>query len=138
MKKPSVPTIGLNESKLGIAAPPWLGQQMMDTVGRRQAEMALSLGVLYPPDDALKIQLVDQVVAFDQVREIARTEAARWGAIPPQARLASKLLVREERLDALRSNIDKDVEHFVAFVTDEKVQKNLSGYLEMLAKKSKQ
>jgi Delta3-Delta2-enoyl-CoA isomerase len=131
------PTIGLNESNLGIAAPSWLAQQMIDTVGRRQAEIGLSLGTLYTPDVALKIQLVDAVVSPDQVRPTALEKAKKWGSIPAQARVASKQLVRKERLDTLRANIEQDINHFVGFVTDERVQKNLSAYVQMLAKKGK-
>lgn len=131
------PTIGLNESKLGIAAPPWLAQQMIDTVGRRQAELALSQGTLYSAEEALGIHLVDEVVAKDQVRVRALAEAAQWVAIPAQARVASKQLVRKQRLDTLRDSIELDVNNFAGFITDAKVQRGLAAYLEMLTKKRK-
>lgn len=131
------PTIGLNESKLGIAAPSWLAQQMIDTVGRRQAEFALSLGNLYSSEQALDIMLVDEVVAKDKVRARAVAEAAKWVAIPAHARVASKQLIRKHRLDTLRANIEEDVDHFVGFITNGKVQKNLSSYLETLVKKKR-
>jgi 3,2-trans-enoyl-CoA isomerase len=87
--------IGLNESQLGIVAPPWLGQQMIDTVGRRETEKALALGTLYAPSEALAIQLVDEVVDQQQVREAAVRAASQWAKIPPPARVASKLLLRK-------------------------------------------
>jgi 3,2-trans-enoyl-CoA isomerase len=88
--------IGLNESQLGIVAPPWLGQQMMDTVGRREAEKALALGTLYTPKEALSIQLIDEVVEQGQVRDRALQAAQQWSKIPSTARVASKLLIRQE------------------------------------------
>ena len=88
--------IGLNESQLGIVAPPWLGQQMIDTVGRREAEKALALGTLYDPHAALATMLIDEVVEQDQVRERAIQVAKMWASVPPVARVASKLLIRKE------------------------------------------
>ena len=48
-------SIGLNESQLGIVAPPWLCQMYIDTIGLRQAELALLEGTLWSPQDALKM-----------------------------------------------------------------------------------
>jgi 3,2-trans-enoyl-CoA isomerase len=131
------PSIGLNESKLGIAAPPWLAQQMIDTVGRRRAEVALQLGLMYSSEDALEIELVDEVVTKNDVRQRAEEAAFEFAQIPPQARVASKMLIRKERIDSLKANQQQDTAHFVGFITHEKVQKNLSAYLEMLASKKK-
>ena len=61
IKTPTAPTIGLNESQLGIVAPPWLAQQYIDTIGCRRAEVALQLGTLYQPEQALEIGLVDHL-----------------------------------------------------------------------------
>jgi Delta3-Delta2-enoyl-CoA isomerase len=130
------PKIGLNETKLGIVAPPWLAQQMIDCVGVRQAELSLSLGTLYTPEEAQQIHLVDQIVPLSEVRTVAHAEAQKWGTtIPPQARVASKLLIRQPHLDKLTTNAEQDIEHFVQFITNPKVQQTISRYLEMLAKK---
>jgi 3,2-trans-enoyl-CoA isomerase len=131
------PTIGLNESKLGIVAPPWLGQQMVDTIGRRQAELSLALGTLYSPEEALKIGLVDLVVPQDQVEAKASEAALQWAKIPAQARVASKRMIRKDRLDRLKASRSQDVEHFANFVITEQVQDSLTAYLDMLAKKGK-
>jgi 3,2-trans-enoyl-CoA isomerase len=131
------PTIGLNESKLGIVAPPWLGQQLVDTVGRRNAELSLALGTLYSPEEALKIGLVDLVVPQDQVEAKASEAALQWAKIPAQARVASKRMIRKDRIDRLKASRSQDVEHFANFVITEQVQNSLTAYLEMLAKKSK-
>jgi Delta3-Delta2-enoyl-CoA isomerase len=131
------PKIGLNETKLGIVAPPWLAQQMIDCVGVRQAELSLSLGTLYSPEEALNIHLVDCVVPLDEVRAKAVIEAKKFGSIPQHARVASKMLIREPHLEKLTANADQDVDHFVGFVTNKKVQQNISAYLELLSKKRK-
>ena len=131
------PTIGLNESKLGIVAPPWLGELMVNTIGHRAAEKSLALGLLYSPEEALKIGLVDEVVPRANVLPRAVEEAGVWAKIPAQARVASKTLTRKKQIDHLLATRQKDVDHFCNFVNDESVQRNLTMYLEMLKKKSK-
>ena len=131
------PSIGLNESRLGIVAPPFLARQFLDTIGQRQAELGLSLGTLYTSEQALKIGLVDQVVTGDQVRETALSTAAEWTKIPAVARVDSKILMRGKALEELKSTRQKDVDDFVRFITSEPAQKGLSAYLEMMAKRRK-
>lgn len=54
----------------------------MNTIGHRAAEHALQLGMLFPPTEALKVGLVDEVVPEDQVHSKARSVMAKWLAIP--------------------------------------------------------
>jgi len=54
--------IGLNETQLGIVAPYWFRDSMINTVGTRQTEMALQLGTLFSSEEALNIGLVDEVI----------------------------------------------------------------------------
>jgi 3,2-trans-enoyl-CoA isomerase len=131
------PTIGLNETKLGIVAPPWLAQLMILTVGHREAEKGLSLGLLYSPEEALQIGLVDQVVPKSEVMKRAKEEALKWNKIPPQARVATKQLTRKKQLDHLLATRQDDIDHFCGFVNDKTVQRNIAMYLESLKKKSK-
>ncbi|CAG02069.1 unnamed protein product [Tetraodon nigroviridis] len=55
-------SIGLNETQLGIVAPFWFRDTMMNTVGHRSTEIALQLGQLYSPAEALETGLVDKLV----------------------------------------------------------------------------
>ncbi len=161
-KKQHIPTIGLNETKLGIAAPPWMGQLMVNTIGFRPAERALALGTLFSPKDALDIGLVDVVVGghtnhddvsngilqqllppflHDQITEPviqnAFQEALTYAKIPPQARWASKQITRSQFLMDMEAKRDVDREHFCGFIRLDAVQKNLSAYVEALKKRSK-
>jgi len=130
-------TIGLNESRVGIVAPPWLARMMVDTVGRRPAELALALGTLFEPEEALEANLVDRLAPPGEVRRVANDVAvSQFLKIPPPARVASKMLMRKQRLDELVETRQQDVDHFVNFITDEGTQKNLGAYLAMLAKKA--
>lgn len=130
--------IGLNESLLGIVAPPWLGQQYIDTIGHRKAELALSLGTLYSPEEALEIGLVDEVAVHDgDVVDVAKQRAREWIRIPRQARSGAKDLTRGRQIQYLIDNREADIDHFCSFVTQDKVQKSLGMYIEQLSKKKK-
>jgi 3,2-trans-enoyl-CoA isomerase len=126
--------IGLNESLLGIAAPPWLAQQMMDTVGSRVAELSLWRGTLYAPEQALAIGLVDEL--HENPREWAlQLAVSEFQKIPRQARAASKTLTRQKRLEHFQRERQADLEDFVNFITQDAVQTQLRGYLQQLAAK---
>ena len=163
-KKRHVPTIGLNETRLGIAAPPWMGQLMVRTIGFRQAELALAMGTLFPPDEALGVGLVDGVVkadsmhshgdsveqglkallpsaiegqASDPLMQQAYNQAKTFAKIPPQARVASKMVTREDHIADIIEKRNADNDHFCGFVTQDAVQSNLTAYVEALKTKGK-
>jgi 3,2-trans-enoyl-CoA isomerase len=127
--------IGLNESLLGIAAPPWLGQQYMDTIGHRRAELALSLGTLYSPQEAMDIGLVDKLITDGDVVDAAMKEALKWIKIPMEARVGAKELTRGRQIQNLVQNRQADTDQFLAFVTKDSVQKSLGMYIEQMKKK---
>jgi Delta3-Delta2-enoyl-CoA isomerase len=129
------PTTGLNESQFGIVAPPWLAEMMASTIGHRDTEKALALGTLYSPEEALRIRLIDEVVPQEGVLAKAEQEAIKWAKIPPQARVASKMLMRQKKLLHLQVNRQEDIDSFVTFVTTDRVQEALGIYLDSLKKK---
>jgi len=128
-------TIGLNETLFGIAAPPWLGQLMIRTIGFRKAEEALALGKLFSPEEALHLGLVDKIVPNDLVLDRCQDTAAYWAKIPAQARVASKMLARKEYIDDLILKRELDNQHFCAFIQNDAVQAGLGAYLNSLRNK---
>lgn len=162
---PPPPAIGFNETRLGIAAPPWMGKMLVRTIGWRRAELALALGTLFPPDEALGIGLVDAVVpprtstSADEADDDAwldllpsairgrasdpallrkaYAQASIYAKIPHQARVASKLVTREEHIHDMIAKRENDTDHFCEFVTQEAVQRILKGYVESMKKKGK-
>ncbi|XP_076609750.1 enoyl-CoA delta isomerase 1, mitochondrial [Chaetodon auriga] len=128
-------TIGLNETQLGIVAPFWFKDTMINTVGHRTTEIALELGLLYKPSEALTVGLVDQLVPEDQVLTTATQTMTKWLSIPDHARQITKSMMRKPVIDKLMSNREADIHHFVSFITKESIQKSLGMYLEMLKKR---
>ncbi|XP_072549004.1 enoyl-CoA delta isomerase 1, mitochondrial-like [Salminus brasiliensis] len=127
--------IGVNEAQLGIVAPFWLKDCMVNTVGHRVAELSVQYGVTYSPQDALKIGLVDQVVQEDKILGTATETMTKWFAIPDHARQISKTLIRKPTMDRLLANREADAKNFASFVTKDSIQKSLGTYLAKLKEK---
>ncbi|XP_026973592.1 enoyl-CoA delta isomerase 1, mitochondrial [Sagmatias obliquidens] len=127
--------IGLNETLLGIVAPFWFKDTLVNTIGHRASEQALQLGLLFLPAEALQVGLVDQVVPEDQVLSTALSVMARWMAIPDHARQLTKNMMRKTTVDRLVKQRDADIQNFVSFISRDSIQKSLQMYLEKLKQK---
>nr|CAD7397419.1 unnamed protein product [Timema poppensis] len=129
-------TIGLNETQLGIIAPRWFQDTMLNTIPRRQAELALTTGRMFSTEEALNVGLIDEV-ATNKSDAIAKAESFlnNIAKIPASACQQTKLQFRKEALDNLKNNLDSDLQIFVGFLETPKIQKSLELYLESLKKK---
>ena len=58
---------------------------MINTIGFSETERALKLGKLYSSDDALRVNLVDEVVPETDVIEAARRAVAQYLSIPGES-----------------------------------------------------
>jgi len=131
-------TIGLNETQLGIVAPYWFKDIMVQTVGDRQTEIALMLGTLFSTDKALSIGLIDQLVSNkEEALEEASKIVLSLMKIPSEARHISKMLMRQDLYDRLANNRDEDIDRFTTFITQPVIQKPMGMYLEALKNKKK-
>ncbi|KAI5623088.1 enoyl-CoA delta isomerase 1, mitochondrial, partial [Silurus asotus] len=124
--------IGLNEAQLGIVAPFWFKDTMVNTVGFRTTELSLQFGLMYSPSDALKIGLVDQVVPEEKVLSTATETITKWLAIPDHAREISKSMMRKPTVDRLLASRESDIKNFVNFISKDSIQKSLGFYMNSL------
>ncbi|XP_038676185.1 enoyl-CoA delta isomerase 1, mitochondrial [Scyliorhinus canicula] len=124
--------IGLNETKLGIVAPFWFKDTMMNIIGKRATERSLQLGIMYSASEALQNGLVDQLVVQDKIMPTALSVMSEWLAIPDHARQITKSMMRKPTLDRLLTNRESDIQNFVNFISKDSIQKSLQLYLEML------
>lgn len=126
-------SIGLNETKLGIIAPKWFQDSMINTIGYRQAELALTRGTLFTPQEALKIGLVDEL-ASSKEDAIAKGEKflQSFKGVPGEARQITKQGLRKDALEWLEQNREWDTTVFINFIQLEKVQTGLDRYVQSL------
>ena len=99
-------TIGLNETQLGIVAPYWFKDTMVNTIGTRQTELALMMGTLFTSEQALGIGLVDEVHnEHEAVLAAATKKALQLSKIPKEARHITKMLMRQPTIDKLPTEL---------------------------------
>ncbi|KAG6444685.1 hypothetical protein O3G_MSEX003507 [Manduca sexta] len=130
-------TIGLNETALGIVAPRWFMDTMSNTVSRREAELALTTARMFSVDEALKEGLVDET-ATDKADAVEKCKKflKRFERIPALARGITKQRYREPALNWLSANREQDLNEFMAFLQNPKVQQSLEMYIQNLKKKA--
>jgi 3,2-trans-enoyl-CoA isomerase len=116
----------------GIKAPFWFCDTMINTIGYRETEKALQLGKLYSDIEALKINLVDEIVEVSEVVPRAEEQIKIWLKIPVVARELTKSSMRRDIISKLLSQREADTNEFVDFTTKEYVQRSLGAYLESL------
>lgn len=92
-------TIGLNETKLGLVAPPWFISTMMNVIGRRQTELALTSGRMFTTEEASKIGLIDEIAENSEEAMIkCRAFLQLFEKISPSARAATKNMIRKKTI----------------------------------------
>jgi Delta3-Delta2-enoyl-CoA isomerase len=92
--------MGVNEVQVGIVMPALIHAAVKRLVGAREAERLCVGGLLISMDEALRIGLVDEVAAPDDVvpRAVARCEALL--ALPPTAMTETRKLCRADLAEA--------------------------------------
>ncbi|RMZ93199.1 enoyl- delta isomerase mitochondrial [Brachionus plicatilis] len=129
--------IGLNETLLGIKAPFWFRDTMINTIGYRETEKALQLGKLYSSEEALAVNLVDELADSKDLITKAEEQMSKWCAIPTVARELTKSSMRRDTLSKLIAQREADTQSFIEFTQRDSIQKSLRMYLESLKKPKK-
>ncbi|XP_032677224.1 enoyl-CoA delta isomerase 1, mitochondrial-like isoform X2 [Odontomachus brunneus] len=126
-------SIGLNETQLGLVAPKWFRDIYISLLGYRQAEIALLKGLLFKPEKALEIGLVDEL-AKDKTDAIEKCKnyILSFENIPQLGRGLSKLELRKDLIEWFNKNKEIDTEQFVNTLQLPKIQAGLKLYIEYL------
>ena len=66
---------------------------MLNTIGHRETEKALQLGTLYSAEDALRINLVDELAEPDKVLLQAEEHMKKWLQIPSKILTSNFILI---------------------------------------------
>lgn len=128
--------IGLNEIQVGVALPRILVMLLGKLLPRRHAEVSLTQGILYSPEDALKINLIDEI-ADDKQNAMVKCEnfLNRTTKIPADAWKQTRSSIRKTEVDYMRNNKAKDIEEFVRSVQTAEAQNSIKMYFEGLKNK---
>ncbi|KAK5642512.1 hypothetical protein RI129_008679 [Pyrocoelia pectoralis] len=128
--------IGLNELRLGITFPNWIINIMSNTIGFREAELALLAGRLFKTDEALKVGLVDEDASD---RDVALKKAnaffEKLETTPSLARIHTTSILRNRVLEDMQRNMNIHVESALFEMLHPTVQTQIELHLCNLKKK---
>lgn len=100
--------IGLNETQLGIGLPPVVTEPLRLAVPASSLVPLALQGLLVAPGEALRMGLVDELCAADQVLPRALARADELGRIPPAAFAQVKAALRQPARMAIEAARDRD------------------------------
>ena len=105
-------TIGLNEVSVGLVIPQVIAEIFSRLIGSREAELMALNGSLITPEDALGIDLVDELCPAEDLLSRSMEKMELWLKLPPIQQMMTKeqfrrkivkrmLATRQENLDQL-------------------------------------
>jgi Delta3-Delta2-enoyl-CoA isomerase len=128
--------IGLNEVQVGLPVPPVIFGALHRQTGARQADWLATSGLLMPPEQALKVGLVDEIVAFEKVVKRAVDWCNQLLALPPGAMLATRARARADLAALFNGSLDKEIELVAASWWTDETQATLRAMVQRLRAKA--
>ena len=129
--------VGVTAAKVGVIAPGWFLLMLTHLMGQRRTELALQQGLLFSPEEAVRVGLVDKVCKAERLSEEALGALLPYLAVSQPSRATMKLSLRGDLIDKFVRSRAEDMDKFVSFVMQDSVQKSLGAYIQGLKGKSK-
>lgn len=105
--------IGFNEVQVGVPLPPALFAAIVRVVGHRTAERLAVTSAMMPPEEALRVGLVDELAAADEVVERALGWCGSLLDLPRGPMLTTRARAREDLMAAVRRGGESEIEGLV-------------------------
>lgn len=128
--------IGVTAAKIGVVAPPWFLKMLTQVMGQRNTELALQIGRVFTPREAIAIGLVDKICTKNTL------DSECWEALKPflhvsaESRATMKLSLRADLIEEFLKSRIVDMDKFVSFILRDSVQNRLGKYIEQLKNKN--
>jgi len=129
--------IGLNEVAVGVRVPEPIWAAARHTVGARTAERMCTQSELFDAESALRLGLVDELAAPEDVVPRARKWVEAQLALPPATLRNTRALVRRELSAAFAACDARALEGFLDEWFDDEAQAALKAVVAKLAAKKK-
>ncbi len=101
--------IGLNEVSIGMPVPVLAMELARDRILTTELGRATLQGTIYDPEGAARVGYLDTVVPATEVLERAKAEAARLGALPRNAYVATKMRLRSKTIQHITETLEADM-----------------------------
>lgn len=127
---------GFNEVTIGFPMPSVFAEIIKYSIGNRRSEEMLFKGILYNPDDALKLGIFHDITDQHNLMDMALGYASEFNSDNIFAYSAAKKVMRNEVLDKIHrvsDELDKDI---AATLSSDKTVSSLRKILKSLRKNS--
>jgi enoyl-CoA hydratase len=105
--------IGIPEMLVGVPFPPSVIEAVRFALPPQHLQMLMYTGRTFPPDDALRLGIIDEVVDAASLPARAEELARHFASLPPQAFTLAKRQLRDKTIDRARhygNELDGDVQ----------------------------
>ena len=127
--------IGVTELLVGVSFPPLAFEIMRFCAAHKFFPEVVYTGTTYPPDEAQRRGLVDEVVPADQLLEKSIAAAERLAALRPAAFALTKQQMRQTVADALQKHGARVSKAAAELWLDPETLKSMSDYVSRTFKK---
>lgn len=94
--------IGMPELLVGVPFPPSVIEAIRFALPRQHLQMLMYTGRTFPPDDALRLGIVDEIVDAASLSARAEEMARHYAALPMHAFILAKRQLRDKAIDRAR------------------------------------
>ncbi|MBS2029054.1 MAG: enoyl-CoA hydratase/isomerase family protein [Deltaproteobacteria bacterium] len=105
--------IGLSEVAIGVPLPSFIVEIARETVPAAAIIPVCLHGTLVPPEEALRMGIVQEVGPLEQVREKAAAQARRLGQLKPSAYQSTKRRIRMAAAERGRAAFSTEIDEFM-------------------------
>jgi len=127
--------IGLNEVDVGLTVPYGIGMVFQYVVGMRNAEDLLLKAKLISPDEALHVGLVDELCDPENLLETTLERIVVASDLYSPQQTKTKQILREQTLNIVKQNFDRDAQLILDSWFSESGQKRLETLYKKLSGK---
>ena len=100
--------IGLNEVTLGMVIPDWAFTIAVDRLSRRHIQRSVATARIMSAHGAAEAGFLDEVVAADELLDVAVARAAEFAALDRRAYAGTIRKLRGDVLAAMESQVEAD------------------------------
>jgi Delta3-Delta2-enoyl-CoA isomerase len=126
--------VGLNEVQVGLTLPPVIFNAYNRQVGPREAARAVR-GLLFSPEEAERIGLVEELVPAERVVERAVEWCQSLLGLPQQAMLSTRWQSRSDLCGLFGQDVDREIAEVTEMWWSAEVQTALRAFVARLKKK---
>lgn len=126
--------IGVTELLVGVAFPTTAMEILRFAAGPRTAQLVLT-GATYLPREAVDRQLIDEVVAADELLERGLEQARQLAAVPRRTFVFTKRQLRRDAIDAIGANAPRDDAHATEIWGAPETQERVRAYMDELRRR---